>query len=304
MMQPFNITVPASTANLGPGFDCLGMALDLWNDVQFRPGEKPGVEVIGEGAGQLSSKGDNLVYRAAERFFQETGVPVPAFSVTSTNRIPLARGLGSSSAAIVGGLLGASAIAGVAKPDMDLLWDLAVDMEGHPDNVTPALFGGTQVVVKDETGLVRAQIPVVPDLRAVLFIPDESMPTNQARDVVPLHVSMEDAVYNIGRIALLVNALVTGCVEDLRVATQDRLHQPARQALLPWMVPLFRGAMDGGALGVFLSGAGSTILALTQGNEITVAREMEDAANKAGIQGVVKITQPSVQGAHMTDREP
>ncbi len=302
--QPFNIRVPATTANLGPGFDCLGMALDLWNDIQIWPGGKAGVEVIGEGAGQLSGKRDNLVYRAAERYFQETGVLVPAFSVTSRNRIPLARGLGSSSAAIVGGLLGASAMAGAAEPDMDLLWKLAVDMEGHPDNVTPALFGGTQVVVKDETGLVRAQIPVARDLRAVLFIPNEPMPTDQARDVVPGHVRMEDAVYNMGRIALLVNALTTGRDEDLRVATQDRLHQPARQALLPGMAPLFRGALDGGALGVFLSGAGSTILALTHGNEITVAREMEDAASKVSLQGVVKVTQPSLQGAHMTDQEP
>ena len=108
----------------------------------------------------------------------------------------------------------------------------------------------------------------------------------------------------MGRIALLVNALITGRVEDLRVATQDRLHQPARQSLLPGMVTLFRGALDGGALGVFLSGAGSTILALTQGNEITVAREMEDAANKVRLQGVVKVTQPSLKGAHMTDKEP
>jgi homoserine kinase len=302
--EPFNIRIPASTANLGPGFDCLGMALDIWNDIQFSPGGKPSVEVIGEGAGQLSGERDNLVYMAAERYFQETGVPVPAFSVISRNRIPLTRGLGSSSAAIVGGLFGASIIAGAAEPDMDLLWKLAVDIEGHPDNVTPALFGGTQVVVKDETGLVRAQIPVAPDLRAVLFIPNKPMPTDQARDIVPSHVRMEDAVYNMGRIALLVNALVTGRVEDLRVATQDRLHQPARQALLPSMVPLFRGALDGGALGVFLSGAGSTILALTQGNEITVAREMEDAANKAGVQGIIKITRPSPQGAQITDKEP
>lgn len=299
-MQRINVQVPATTANLGPGFDCLGMALDVWNHIQFQPGEDRGVEVVGQGAGYLSAGPDNLVYRAAERYFQEAGIAMPSFSITCHNQIPLARGLGSSSAAIVGGLVGASAMAGDASPGQELLWHLAVAMEGHADNVTPALFGGCQIVVRDQDTLARAAVPLPRNLRAVLFIPDMPMPTLQARDILPPQVSREDAVYNMGRVALLVNALATGRVDGLRVATQDRLHQPARQALFPAMRLLFDSALDAGALGVFLSGAGSTILALTRGEETAVAEAMADTANKAGVHGEVKVVKPSARGAHVT----
>ena len=303
MTQLVDIRVPATTANLGPGFDCLGMALDMWNHIQLQPGDNPGVQVMGEGAEHLSTGPDNLAYRAAERYFQESGIEMPPLAITCWNQVPLARGLGSSSAAIVGGLLGASVIAGAGESDLEHLWNLAVEMEGHPDNVTSALFGGCQIAVRDQDTLVRAPVPFPENLRAVLFIPDTPMPTAEARGILPAHVSREDAVYNTGRVALLINALTTGRVEDLRVATQDRLHQPAREHLLPVMRLLFRSALDAGALGVFLSGAGSTVLALTQGREITIAYEMADAAYKAGIPGEVKITRPSAQGAHVTTEE-
>ena len=297
------VRVPATTANLGPGFDCLGMALDIWNQVRFELAEQPGVTVEGQGAGQLSTGTDNLVYLATKRYFQEVGREMPSFSIACHNDIPLARGLGSSSAAIVGGLLGASAIAKETPPDMERLLNLAVAMEGHPDNVTATLFGGCQIVVRDEERLVRAEVPVVEELQAVLFIPDMPMPTTEAREVLPAQISREDAVYNIGRVALLVDALVTGSLDKLRLATQDRLHQPARQELLPAMPLLFRSALDAGALGVFLSGAGSTILALTKGRELTVAYEMADTANKAGLLGEVKVTKLSRQGAHISEAE-
>ena len=187
-----------------------------------------------------------------------------------------------------------------ATPDLELLWKLAVATEGHPDNVTPALFGGCQIAVTDGNRLVRAPVPLPEGIKAVLFIPDQPMGTRKARNVVPQRVSLKDAVFNSGRVGLLVNALATGRLDDLRVATQDRLHQPARQSIFSAMKPLFQSALDGGALGVFLSGAGSTVLALTKGNEVTVAREMEDGANKAGVKGSIKITQPSLQGAHAT----
>ena len=224
---------------------------------------------------------------------------MPPLSITCRNQIPLARGLGSSSAAIVGGLLAASATAGETQPDMDMLWRLAVEIEGHPDNVTAALFGGCQIVVQDGETLVHAPIPVSDSIQAVLFIPETPMPTDQARGLLPSQVNREDAVYNLGRVGLLVNALATGRLEDLRVATQDRLHQPARQKLLPVMRLLIRSALDGGALGAFLSGAGSTVLALTSGSTMTVAYEMVDIANKANVHGDIKITRPSAQGAHV-----
>ena len=299
MPQQVTVLVPATTANLGPGFDCLGMALDIWNRIEVSPGGTAGVHVEGEGGDSLSAGTDNLVYRAAQRYYQESGADMPPLSITCHNQIPLARGLGSSSAAIVGGLLAASAAAGESQPDMDLVWRLAADMEGHPDNITPALFGGCQIVVRDGETLVHAPIPVPDGLQAVLFIPETPMPTDQARGLLSPDVSREDAVYNLGRVGLLVNALATGRLEDLKVATQDRLHQPARQTLLPVMRLLLQSALDGGALGAFLSGAGSTVMALTRGSAMTVAYEMADTANKAGVPGDIKITRPSAKGAHV-----
>ncbi len=300
-MTQVEVNVPATTANLGPGFDCLGMALDIWNTFRFEIASVPSVAFTGEGGvGRLRSDRSNLVYRSAERYFQEIGKPAPSFAITCWNRIPLARGMGSSSSAIVGGLLGAAAMAGQRQPELEVIWKLAVEIEGHPDNVTPALFGGCQIVVKDNARLVRADVPLPANLRAVLYIPEAPMPTAQARGVLAAQVSREDAVYNIGRAALLVNALATGQLEHLRVATQDRLHQPARQSLMPAMRLLFRAALDGGALGVFLSGAGSSVLALTKGRELTVAYEMRDMAEKAQLPGDVKITSPSSKGAYIT----
>ncbi len=304
MMQQVTVGVPATTANLGPGFDCLGMALDIWNHVQLRVSEKIEVRVIGEGAGRLSTGRGNLVYRSVERYFHQVGVAIPPLSIICWNRIPLARGLGSSSAAIVGGLLAASTMAEAKEPDLDLIWKLAVEMEGHPDNVTSALFGGCQIVVRDGEVLVHAPVPIPEELRAVLFIPESPMPTEKARNILPAHVSREDAVYNTGRVALLINALTTGRLEYLRVATQDRLHQPARQELMPAMRLLFRSALDAGALGVFLSGAGPTVLALSQGREPTIAHEMAEMAHKAQLPGEVKITRPTTQGAHLANEEP
>ena len=302
-MTQVEVNVPATTANLGPGFDCLGMALDIWNTFRFQISDAPQITVAEEGAGRLRTDKSNLVYRSAERYFREILKPAPSMAISCWNRIPLARGMGSSSSAIVGGLLGASAINGEKSPDLELVWKLAVEIEGHPDNVTPALFGGCQIVVNDNGRLVRADVPIPPDLRAVLYVPDAPMPTAQARGVLSPQVSREDAVYNIGRAALLVNALATGKLENLRVATQDRLHQPARQALMPAMRMLFQAALDGGALGVFLSGAGSSVLALTRSREFTVAYEMRDAGDKAGLPGDVKITTPSTRGAFITFME-
>ena len=255
----------------------------------------------GHGAGELSTGTDNLVYQASLRCLKELGSEVMPFSIACDNEIPLARGLGSSAAAIVGGLLGASVLAGEREPDMERLLGLAVAIEGHPDNVAAALFGGCQIVVQEGEEMVHAAVDIADELRAVLFIPDAPISTEEARLVLSDKVSRHDAVYNVGRVALLVNALATGSTDSLPVATQDRLHQPAREKLLPWMPLLFRSALDAGALGAFLSGAGSTILALTNGRELTVAYELADTANRAAIPGEVKVTRVSALGAHISE---
>ncbi len=304
------VRVPATTANLGPGFDCLGMALDLWNEVRVEvldaPGESDGPVVLVQGQGSVDLPGDgsNLVLRAMTHLFREARLDMPALRLHCYNRIPLKRGLGSSSAAIVGGLVAANHLlpehpesGGHAFSKEELL-DMAVHIEGHPDNVTPALLGGLQLVVQEDDILLAAPVPVPDDIHAVIFVPQMTIGTEEARAVLPASISREDAVYNMGRVALLVNALGTKRLGDLYLATGDRLHQPYRQKLFPAMKVIFEGALKGGALGVFLSGSGSTILALTGGREMTVAYEMAEAARQANIEGEVKITKPTSLGAH------
>jgi homoserine kinase len=201
---------------------------------------------------------------------------------------------------VVGGLAAANALAGdpLLRPD---LLRLAVAMEGHPDNVAPALLGGCQVSVRDGDEVVTSAVPVPTGLRAVLFIPDQPMPTAQARSLLPDRVTRDDAVFNIGRAALLVAALAMGDLDALRVATQDRLHQSYRWVLFPAMRLIIQAALDAGAVGAFLSGAGSTVLALAQGREMTIGFEMADIADKAGVAGEVRVVELSARGAHVVE---
>jgi len=179
------------------------------------------------------------------------------------------------------------------------LLEMAATIEGHPDNVAASVLGGLQLVVKDGQQLFTAPINIPPEMHAVLFIPEHRIATADARSVLKREVSLEDAVFNMGRAALLVAGMTTNHPEYLGVATQDRLHQPYRQPLFPAMKLLFKAAEDAGALGVFLSGSGSTVLAFTQGREMTVAYEMAEAAKQAGVPGRLEITQPTIRGAHL-----
>ena len=302
--QRIEVAAPATTANLGPGFDCLGMALDLWNRVEILPAEGDGggavVEVVGEGAGELAADGGNLTYRAMEFLFGEMDEEMPPLRLVCHNAIPLSRGLGSSAAAIAGGLAAANALGGGRFGDKELL-EMAATIEGHPDNVAAAVLGGLQLVVSDGPQLYTAPIPVPEELKAVLFIPEARIATAEARAVLPKEVSVGDAVFNMGRAALLVAGMGLNRPEYLEVATQDRLHQPYRQPLFPAIKVIFAAARAAGALGVFLSGSGSTVLALTKGREMTVAYEMFEAARLTGTPGRVEITQPTVKGAHLVE---
>ena len=301
MLSSVTVRAPATTANLGPGFDCLGMALDIWNVVNVRPGPAS-FEVRGEGKGELTTGPGNLVYKSFRMAFAEAGRPAPEVSIVCDNGVPVARGLGSSSAAVVTGLTAANELMGRAISHERLL-QMASELEGHPDNVAAALLGGCRVVVRDDGRLVTGAVAVPDGLKAVLFIPDMPMATAEARAVLPGRISAEDAIYNIGRVGLLVGALSSGDLSLLGTATQDRMHQPYRGKIFPAMKNIFRSAMDAGALGVFLSGAGSAVLALTRGREVTIGYEMADAAAKSGIEGAVRVTQPSPRGVEVLDRE-
>ncbi|MAF38318.1 MAG: homoserine kinase, partial [Chloroflexi bacterium] len=303
-MPVVRVKAPATTANLGPGYDCLGLALDVWNtlEVETMDGGEPVVEITGEGEGELGTGRDNLVYKSMQFLFDDAGEKMPALRIRCENTIPLARGMGSSAAAIAGGLVAANVICSKDYLANDLL-EMAATIEGHPDNVAAAVMGGMQLVIMDQTeeGQMLFTVPVnlPPELHAVVFVPEVRISTEDARAVLPETVSLADAVYNMGRVGLLVASMATNHPEYLAIATQDRLHQPYRQPLFPAMKVIFKAALDAGALGVFLSGSGSTVLALTQGREMTVAYEMAEAARQANVEGNVRVTQPTVRGAHL-----
>ena len=294
-VEVLSVSVPATTANLGPGFDCLGMALDLRNTLEFKYGE-PGLVVEGEGRRVIMAEATNLVQKSFRRVFDELGRSTPDVSVRCFNRVPLFRGLGSSATAVVGGLFAANEMSG-GELTQERLLELAAEIEGHPDNAAAALLGGCQIVVRDGSRLVTTQVPLPKKLGLVAFIPDFDMPTSDARTLLAPSVPRTDAVYNAGRTAMLVAALAQSDLELLRVATQDRLHQPQRQAVFPAMKNLINAALGAGAHGAMLSGSGSTVLAFTSEKEMTVGYEMSEAAAKSGVQGDVKVMRPSVLGA-------
>ncbi len=309
-MAPRKVTVrvPATAANLGPAFDCMGLALGLYSTVTLERAERFSIDVTGQGAGQVSRGEDNLTYRAVGILYQHLGRRPPPLRLRCRNAIPLARGLGSSAAAVVGGLVAAGALEGASVSKAALL-RLATALEGHPDNVAPALLGGCQVVVTGYSStegcdeLVTAAVPVKRGLRAVAFVPEMELSTKDARGVLPPSVSRADAVHNVGRAALLVVALAQGRWDLLGVATEDRLHQPPRRALFPAMEDLFRAARSAGAHGVFLSGAGSTVLALVTGDPEPVGRAMAEAGARAGVPGSWRALAVGVRGARVVRAE-
>jgi homoserine kinase len=253
------VRAPATSANLGAGFDCLGLALDLWNDVEARPG-------------RIQADDDrNLILRSARAVFEQVGAPYPGFDIACTNRIPFARGLGSSAAAIACGVLIGNYCLGEPLDQMAML-HLAARLEGHPDNVTPCLLGGVRVVAIGESArITQVEVPLALSLRAVCFVPDQSVPTAHARAVLPPSVPLADALFNVARASLLVAALASGRADAVAEATRDRLHQPYRLPLFPAGATLLDTAMHAGALGAFTSGAGPTVLALCAGEDQAAA---------------------------------
>ncbi len=254
------VSVPATSANLGPGFDALALALDLRSRAILEiPAAGPGVEVVGRDAVTLG-RTRNLVEEGILHYLMATGRTLPPYALTVDNQVPPSRGLGGSAAAIVAGLaLGAAALGHRVEPAA--LLPLATELEGHGDNAAAALLGGLAVAWRDERGVRARSLPVAGSLRAVVFVPGRASSTRAARAVLPGQVSRADAVYNIARAALLVDALREGRGADLRAAMADRLHQPYRLPALPH-APLLESAVAAGAHGAALSGAGSSLLAL------------------------------------------
>jgi len=284
------VTIPATTANLGPGFDCLGLALDLTNTVTFTAVDATAVAstavpltitATGEGAAELPRDEGNLVLRAAERVFDVVGKRTANLHIHQHNNIPVSSGLGSSAAAVLGGMLAANGLLGSPLSRDDVL-QLAIEMEGHPDNVAPALYGGLVLSVRDAAGWHVEPI-AMPLLQVVYVLPDFDFPTAAARAALPTQVSLADAVFNAGRVGLLVRALAAADYDLLAVAMQDRLHQPYRIPLVPGLAGALAAARTAGAVGAAISGAGPSVVAFAATGHEEIAAAITAAFTEAGL---------------------
>jgi homoserine kinase len=280
-----HVRVPATSANLGPGFDALGLALALYNEVTAAEADSVSVRIEGEGAGRLPPNSHNVVARGVRQAYEAAGRPFQGVALTCVNRVPAARGLGSSAAAWVGGLVAGNALLG-GLLSREALLALAARAEGHPDNVAAALLGGLTVSCAHGDGRVATvSLPVPGGVRWVVLVPEVTSATAQARAVLPQSVPRADAVFNVQRVALLLAALQAGRLDVLGIALDDRLHQPYRLKLFPWMPAVADAARAAGALGCVLSGAGPSLLAAVRDDADVVARSMEGALATAGVRG-------------------
>ena len=263
VLQRVKVQVPASTSNIGPGFDCLGMALQLYNELvveKLSEDGPPVVEIQDEGARSLPTDKSNLMVRAADTVI--AGRFSNRLVFKAHNRIPLARGLGSSAAAVVAGLFAANRLLEPSPLTDEQLFDYAVVLEGHPDNVAPAIQGGVTLSIKEHKAVRNLALKPHKDLVAVVCIPEFQLETAKARAVLPDTVLREAAVENVSRAMLLASAIERGRWEDLAAAMGDRLHQPYRAALIPGFRDVIKAALAAGTCGAALSGSGPTVLAL------------------------------------------
>ena len=284
------VRVPTTSANLGSGFDSLGVALD-WTALFT-------IQVQDHAAPEPVDPVERMAALAVRAFFEMAGEPPPGIRVACVGDMPVGRGLGMSAAARAAGVIAANAFLG-DRLSMEQLLPIAVRLEGHGDNIIPALLGGMRVVVDDDGVPVHMPIAVPDDLRLALLIPAFNMPTNESRERLPTSLTRNQAVHNIGRAALVVAAITGHRYDLLRVATEDILHQPARSALFPAMYPIFRAARAAGAHGVYLSGGGSTIAAFVSERDEAILGAMREVAAAHGLDAQTRITSLSARGAEV-----
>ena len=257
------VVVPATTANIGPGFDCLGIALSLYNEIEVEEiQEGLAIEVEGRDKEKITTNENNLVYQSMLKVFEKIGWHPRGLRIKQYNGIPVSRGLGSSAACIVGGIMAANKLRDFPLSKEEVL-ELAVEIEGHPDNVAPALFGGVVVSCQDQGKTNYVRFPVHEALKFIVAIPEIELSTKKSRGVLPELVPFKDAVSNVGKSSLLVAALMSGELDKISLALEDRLHQPYRIELMDSLKNIFKGAKAQGINELFLSGSGPSIVYLT-----------------------------------------
>lgn len=285
------VRIPATTANLGPGFDCMGLALDLWNGFEMHPTSEGGlrVEATGEEADRLPTGGDNLVIRVLFEELERMGLPRPDhLRIVTHNAIPCASGLGSSSTAVLAGVLFAQAMGVAAEGgdpseiDREEALRRAVALEGHGDNVAPALLGGMVIVVPDGDAVLTQRVPHLP-MKTVVCVPAFDYLTVDARAALPATYTKADAIFNIGRAMLVAEALRFGDDALLARAMNDRIHEPYRLPAIPGAAAAKAAAMEAGAICVALSGAGPGVIAFAREGFDPIGRAMKSSFASAGL---------------------
>ncbi|MGE5404958.1 MAG: homoserine kinase [Candidatus Saccharibacteria bacterium] len=297
------IRVPATSANLGPGFDTLGLALPLFLDLKIEStGEDIKVHFSGEGGHSIPvDAGDNLVVSTITATLEKLGYRPGGLHIEINNSIPLARGLGSSAAAIMAGVLAANELAHNPLDEQEIL-NLATSLEGHPDNIVPALVGGFTISLTEGNKVYYRRLEPPEVLDVVVAIPDFELHTEAARAVRPKEYISQDVVYNLQRACFLVASLASGKLDNLEMAMGDMVHQPYRQSLIPGFGDVIKEALANGALGVALSGAGPSILALTMGSCAPVGKAMQEAFAHHGVAARIFTGHPCREGA-VVERE-
>lgn len=253
--------VPATSANLGPGFDCIGLALDIYNDIELDTERSIHDE-------------EHLVYKAVNAVFEYKNIPMMKIDVNVTGSIPIERGLGSSASCIVGGIVAANRLLGDIMSLNEMI-DLAVKIEGHPDNIVPAFVGGIAVSIRNHGNTYYKRFDVPGKYKFEVMIPDFKLPTKIAREVLPEMIPRKDAVFNIGRAAFLIAGLLDDGTDIVNLAFEDKIHQPYRKILIPNYDEIFEYASECDSIGTFLSGAGPAIIAVADRKNLSFLKKMK-----------------------------
>ena len=275
-----NVQIPATSANIGSGFDSLGLAVSMYNYIQME--EADVLDIRSEDGIAIPVDESNLVYQSAKYIYDLCGKSLKGMKIRQINNIPMARGLGSSSACIVGGLVGANHLLGSPLAQKDLV-NIAATMEGHPDNSTPALLGGLVTAVLEKGKVHYVKQAIAQDLRFVAIVPDFELKTSFARQALPRDVSHGDAVFNLSRAALMSVSLYSGNYHNLKVACDDRLHQPYRLSLINGAHEVFDAAYQLGAYAIYISGAGSTLMAIVNNEKTDFSARMRSELDALGL---------------------
>ena len=300
-MNKIIIKVPATSANLGPGFDALGLALNIWNVTEITEAGSFSLHIEGEGSKRLAHNNKNLIYRSAEKVYETVTREIPALSIRCVNQIPLASGLGSSAAAILTGILGANALLGSVLSKEEIL-SLATEIEGHPDNIAPALCGGLVVSTIEDGKVIARQLPIMP-FHITVVLPEFNFTTKQARAVLPKQVPLKDAIHNISHAVLVTAAFRTGDIVLLGQAMSDTLHQPYRLPLIPGALAAMEAGKEAGASAVALSGAGPSLIAFSAEDDGGIGLAIKQGFESAGLSAQVFELGVNQEGAKVENEE-